>query len=321
MATAIALGIYLAYFPYEEGFQYLAMVLAVLVQLKALVITFSSLGDGFHTYDGITNTKFYGIVSMLNRTSYHYLDIFDIFDPSGEHWSKGAIGVQGTYFMVLRKTLGLGLGQRDKAWLVATLDGPQMQAQSKGKNMLPRFSSTSQGMHNQLTNSHFSRNDHLQNSLTYVAPLKGTAFRCAERMLHPHASSDVFQRYTQLCARNESQEAEMKKLRKSLTFKAAPIPSFYKEPLPKVELKKTVQAMLSDIEKSDFAHTRYRAEAGQEPDQALAVPFGYYAHVQIFKGLKRIKAQRRRGTKAKMLSTITTAIPTLSRFNYLMLQG
>ncbi|GJZ77480.1 hypothetical protein Tco_0642152 [Tanacetum coccineum] len=34
-----------------------------------------------------------------------------------ESWSKGAIGVQGTYFMVLRKTLGLGLGQRDKAWL------------------------------------------------------------------------------------------------------------------------------------------------------------------------------------------------------------
>ncbi|GKC28005.1 hypothetical protein Tco_1035299, partial [Tanacetum coccineum] len=32
MATAIALGIYLAYVPYEEGFQYLAMVLAVLVQ-------------------------------------------------------------------------------------------------------------------------------------------------------------------------------------------------------------------------------------------------------------------------------------------------
>nr|GEV77105.1 hypothetical protein [Tanacetum cinerariifolium] len=52
--------------------------------------------------------------------------------------------------------------------------GPQMQAQSNGKNMLPRFSSTSQGMHNQLTNSYFSRNDHLQNSLTYAAPLKGT---------------------------------------------------------------------------------------------------------------------------------------------------
>ncbi|GJU78972.1 reverse transcriptase domain-containing protein [Tanacetum coccineum] len=51
------------------------------LQLKALVITFSSLGDGFHTYDGITNTKFYGIVSMLNRG----LTLWDLFPLSNRN--------------------------------------------------------------------------------------------------------------------------------------------------------------------------------------------------------------------------------------------
>ncbi|KAJ7975904.1 protein WVD2-like 4 isoform X2 [Quillaja saponaria] len=108
----------------------------------------------------------------------------------------------------------------------------------------------------------------------------------------------------------ENQEAEIRTLRKSLTFKATPMPCFYKEPPPKVELKKipTTRAISPKLGRNKCSSTANSTSEGEKSCSSPSLRLKDNNLTKVAKGNRDVASKRALGKSQTRLQPNETAI-------------